>query len=129
MLATLAVMLGFVDSMRGAAKDPEFRAIGVVALIQWGVGIAVYMIVEGWGLLDAAYFCVVSLATVGYGDLAPETAIGKLFTIVYLLAGVGLFVMVVSRLASARVERRQALAARRQSRKSARRQVTDSNEA
>ena len=41
-------------------------------------------------LLDALYFCVVSLATVGYGDLAPETSFGRAFAIVYIINGVAI---------------------------------------
>ena len=35
-------------------------------------GVLVYHWLEGWSYLDALYFCVVSLATVGYGDLTPR---------------------------------------------------------
>ena len=38
---------------------------------------------------DAAYFCVTSLATVGYGDLTPVTRLGRLFTMIYIIAGLG----------------------------------------
>ncbi len=38
--------------------------------------------------LDALYFSVTTLTTVGLGDFTPQTAVGKAFTIVYVLAGV-----------------------------------------
>lgn len=60
-----------------------------------------YWLAEGWSLLDAAYFSVVTIATVGYGDLTPKTALGKIFTIGYIFAGIGIFVAAVTALARA----------------------------
>jgi voltage-gated potassium channel len=37
------------------------------------------------------YFSVMRLATVGYGDFTPQTLAGKLFTVVYVICGIGLF--------------------------------------
>lgn len=53
------------------------------------VGAIFYHFVEGWGWLDSFYFCAITLATIGYGDLAPKTDLGKLFTIFYAFAGLG----------------------------------------
>ena len=39
--------------------------------------------------LDAAYFTVVTLTTVGYGDIYPVTAIGRLFVIILIVIGLG----------------------------------------
>ena len=60
-----------------------------------------YRIVEGWSLLDSAYFSVVTIATVGFGDFAPKTALGKIFTIGYIFSGLGIFVMAVTALGHA----------------------------
>ena len=51
--------------------------------------------------LDSAYFSVVTIATVGYGDFAPKTALGKAFTIAYIFAGIGVFVAAVTAIAHA----------------------------
>ena len=40
--------------------------------------------------MDAFYLSVTTLTTVGLGDLAPKTTIGKLFTVVYIFAGIGI---------------------------------------
>ena len=42
--------------------------------------------------LDALYFSVITLTTIGYGDFAPQIDIGKIFTIGYVLTGVGIMV-------------------------------------
>jgi len=58
-----------------------------------------YFIVEGWSIIDSIYFCVMTIATVGYGDFSPSTALSKLFTITLALSGIGVFVGIVTKLA------------------------------
>ncbi|WP_367396959.1 potassium channel family protein [Ruegeria atlantica] len=53
---------------------------------------AFYRYVEGWSWLDSIYFSVVTISTVGFGDFSPETAAGKIFTIFYIIVGLGIFV-------------------------------------
>jgi voltage-gated potassium channel len=78
--------------LRVAASDPSVQVLmGLVsALIV--IATVFYRVVEQWAWIDALYFAVVTIATVGYGDLVPQTALGKLFTIIYILMGIGLFV-------------------------------------
>ena len=45
---------------------------------------------EDVSLLIGVYWAVVSMATVGYGDVVPTTTAAKLFTIAYMIASVGL---------------------------------------
>ena len=60
------------------------------------IGTAGLMIIEEFSLLDAFYFIIVTIATVGYGDLHPLTPLGKMLVIAIILAGVGCFVGVVA---------------------------------
>jgi voltage-gated potassium channel len=73
-------------------RDPHERAPALLVASLLIVGVVFYTLVEGWSVVDAIYFSSMSLATVGYGDLVPETDIGKLFTVVYVLAGIGILV-------------------------------------
>lgn len=69
------------------------------------VGTFLFSFLEGWDLIDSAYFSTVTIATVGYGDLAPKTAAGKLFTMAYIVIGIGLFVALATALADHLVQR------------------------
>jgi len=52
------------------------------------IGTLFYNIFEGWDLLDSLYFTVMTLTTVGYGDMVPTYTVSKIFTIFYVLGGV-----------------------------------------
>jgi voltage-gated potassium channel len=69
-------------------RDPNTRPLYVVVFGLLLTGTIFYWLVEGWGPLDALYFSVTTLTTVGLGDFTPQTAVGKVFTIFYVLAGV-----------------------------------------
>lgn len=43
---------------------------------------------EHWSILDSVYFCVTTVATVGYGDLTPTRDVSKLFTSFFAVLGV-----------------------------------------
>ena len=65
--------------------------IAVIAL-----GTTGFTVLEHFALLDALYFTIVTIATVGYGDLHPVTPAGKLFAIFIIIAGVGSFVGLIA---------------------------------
>jgi voltage-gated potassium channel len=77
-------------------RDPETRPLYVAAGGLLLGGTVFYALVEGWTAIDALYFSVVTLATVGFGDFAPQTEIGKVFTIFYVLAGVAVILAVAN---------------------------------
>lgn len=67
-----------------------FRLAGVLAIGVITVGTVFYHFVEKLSWVDAYYFSVITLATVGYGDITPHTDIGKIFTTFYVLCGIGI---------------------------------------
>ena len=52
-------------------------------------GIAGFVLIEHLALLDAIYLTIATVATVGFGDVVPATASGKIFTIFLIVLGVG----------------------------------------
>lgn len=79
---------------------------GFAALIL-AVGTVFYHYQEHWRWIDSLYFSVVSLLTVGYGDLTPQTDLGKLFTVFYLIAGVGVLAALANNIIKGAVARRR----------------------
>lgn len=43
---------------------------------------------EKWNTISSLYFIFITVSTVGYGDLKPETAFGRIFTVITIFAGV-----------------------------------------
>ena len=74
----------------------RLRIFLVVLLVVLMLGIFGLMIVEDLSLADAFYFTIVTVATVGYGDIHPATLAGKILAVVLIITGVGTFLGVVA---------------------------------
>ena len=94
------LILGMVRAIWALRREPQVVSLGLLTAIAIVSGTAFYSLVEGLRFVDALYFSVVTLTTVGYGDFAPETDVGKLFTAVYVLVGIGILLTFVTTLAA-----------------------------
>ncbi|MDR3685567.1 MAG: potassium channel protein [Coriobacteriia bacterium] len=63
-------------------------AVGLVAAVN-AVGTLGYMLIERWNAFDAFYMTVITVGTVGFGEVHPLDAAGRVFTIFIIFAGVG----------------------------------------
>ncbi len=52
------------------------------------VGIGGYRLIEGWGWLDSAWMVVITLTTIGYGEVHPLSDAGRGFTLALIMGGV-----------------------------------------
>ncbi len=77
----------------------------LVAII--GAGTVFFRYVEGWSWLDAYFFTVVTLSTVGYGQLVPATAAGKIGTTLFILVGLGIFAVAIQQFGQFAMRKRQ----------------------
>jgi voltage-gated potassium channel len=93
----MPLLLNTARAVWSLRRDQHFVSLAFLTAVALVSGTTFYWLVEDLRLLDAFYFSVVTLATVGYGDFAPETDLGKLFTSVYVLVGVGIVLSFVTR--------------------------------
>jgi hypothetical protein len=77
------------------------------------LGTIAIMVVEGLSPFDAFYFVVVTIATVGYGDISPSDVYGRAVTIVIIIAGVGTFVAVFADMVETLLSREERRSRRR----------------
>ena len=80
-------------------RDPETKALPVVAGALVLTGTLFYWRFEDWTIIESLYFCVVTLTTVGYGDFSPTTVETQIFTIIYILTGFGVLVALLTSVA------------------------------
>lgn len=66
----------------------RYLLIGLVPALLLLGGTVGYHVLEGWPLFDSLYVTVLTLTTIGYGDVMPKTYGGRLFTMVLALGGV-----------------------------------------
>ena len=92
-------------------RDRDSRPVLTWALLTLLLGTLVYSWLEGWNLLDSLYFCVISLATIGYGDFVPTTQPGKAFTIIYVINGIVILLALFDRIRIVRTRRLEAAVA------------------
>ena len=77
----------------------------VVAIII--VGTVGYTLIEGWTPTEALYATVITITTVGYGDLVPVTQGGRLFAIGFTLFAIGAVGYTLTALAAGIIETAQ----------------------
>ncbi len=65
-------------------------------------GTIIFMIIEGYSLVDSFYFCFITLSTIGCGDFSPSTDLGKLVTVAYGIVGLGIIAALISAIALVR---------------------------
>ena len=105
LIATFTAMGTFYSQLVRLLKKPKYRAAVVWILLTLLIGTVFYHFEEGWGWLDSLYFSVITLSTVGYGDLSPTTTASQIFTMIYIFFGMSIFVSFASMLVKERSER------------------------
>ena len=92
---------GVVTSERASRTAPRVvlaAPIGLRHLKLWvgivaaaiAIGAAGYMVLEGWSFGDAIYMTISTLGTVGFGEVRPLDGIGRAWTILLMIVGVGI---------------------------------------
>ncbi len=95
-------MIGARDRSHGRRA---IVALGVLFALTL-VGTFGFMLVERLGFLDALYMAVITLSTVGYQEVAPSSAAGRIYTIAFIFVGVGTALYAVVNVAEYLIEGR-----------------------
>jgi voltage-gated potassium channel len=81
--------------------------IFVALLVILVAGTVFFHFIEGWSWLDSYFFTVITISTVGYGNLVPITAAGKLATTFLIFGGLGVFALAMHEFAQMQLLKRQ----------------------
>lgn len=84
----------------------HFIISAILLIIIIIVGSAGYMVLEGWNLLDSVYMTIITLTTVGFGEVHSISKAGRLYTILIIFLGGGFFIYVASAIVQFMIEGR-----------------------
>jgi len=79
-----------MDSTGQLSIVREMRLAIVALFALMAVGTAGYVFIEGWGTLDAFYMTVITVFTVGFREVHDLSPVGRIFTSVLIMVGVGI---------------------------------------
>ena len=122
-LVTIGLLIGALFALlvtRAQFRRPVGLTNIQLAALSSAVGVLAYGVVGTWALraqfvgletlADAVYYVVVTIATVGYGDITPITLTARWFSLSVILLGVGAFTASIGSFVSPLIESRMSSA-------------------
>ena len=110
---TAPAMAVLNDFTHPSVPRPQFGSQSVVGqacillILYLSLGVVIYWFNrdnfssnETHPVVDALYFCIVTMCTIGYGDITPKTTTAKLFSILFVLVGFGFIDILLSGMVS-----------------------------
>ena len=94
------VLLDICRAIWSLRRDRGFVVLALTTLVLIVGGTGFYWVWEDLSGLDSFYLSVMTLTTVGYGDVKPVTTAGKIFTIFFVIMGIGVLLALLSAIAS-----------------------------
>ncbi|KAK6201544.1 outward-rectifier potassium channel [Scheffersomyces amazonensis] len=86
--------------IRRQAKTEQLNASLIatifIFMVFWFIGALVFKFTEGWSYFNGMYFCFLCLITIGYGDYAPRSHLGRVFFVSWSVAAVPLMTILIS---------------------------------
>jgi voltage-gated potassium channel len=76
----------------------------IILVVILFIGSVGYMLIEGWGFLDSLYMTVITITTVGFGEVREVTVLGRIFTILIIFFGIGIIAYILGMVAQTMVE-------------------------
>ena len=97
---TKLLSLYFLHELKFFFSNLVFRRELFSVFILLFSGSFLFSWIEGWSLFNSFYFSVITLSTVGFGDITPVTTMGKLLTTFYIFIGLGLIASFIGKIAT-----------------------------
>ncbi|GAB2284760.1 hypothetical protein Dimus_019214 [Dionaea muscipula] len=98
---------------------PSFKKVTAYLAIYLGAGVLCFYSVmyqiqgkKTSAVVDALYFCIVTMTTVGYGDLVPDTALVKILACGFVFIGMAMVALILSKATDYLVEKQESLLVR-----------------
>jgi voltage-gated potassium channel len=80
---------GFCGEDNGMGAPRHFMIIAALLVFTVAAGTIGFELIEGWGVMDALYMTVITIATVGYQEIRPLGEAGRIFNMVLIFFGLG----------------------------------------
>lgn len=104
MISFLLTLKRLISGLWRAFKLKNFQALFILVIFMLLSGTIFYVRQEGLTVINALYFCVTTLSTVGHPSFEPQTTLGKVFTMIYIIVGTGLFLGMIGHIAYALIK-------------------------
>jgi voltage-gated potassium channel len=75
-------------------------ACAIILILAGGVSLALLEPEVTGGISSGLWWAIVTATTVGYGDIAPESALGRLLAVVLMLLGIGIVATLAASIAA-----------------------------
>ena len=76
-------------------------AFGLLVILGGTIG---YVVIEGMSAFDALYMTTITVTTIGFKEVFPLSAAGRIFTMILAYAGIGVILLIASEFARAMLE-------------------------
>ena len=87
-------------------RTRHLRISIALAISTFAFGVIGYIVVEGWSMIDAIYMTAITLSTVGFSEVHSLSTVGRVFTVILVIIGVGFSVYVAGAIVQFMVEGR-----------------------
>ncbi|MCS7233903.1 MAG: potassium channel protein [Synergistetes bacterium] len=92
--------------MTGKVKSPMYGLLVILGAIITG-GTLGYTLIEGWTLFDSLYMTVITITTTGYKEVGELSIAGKVFSMILMFLGIGVFFYTLNTIIPIVIERRE----------------------
>jgi hypothetical protein len=94
-LQTVVSVFEAADVKMNSARRQMAALWGILFIFMFG-GAYAYTVMEPWSYRESLYFCFVTLSTVGFGDFLPSSSKSKIFSVFYMIFGLGVCMLIIA---------------------------------